>query len=302
MRPSIRSIVAVLILAGVSSSAAAQGPLRRLLMGPPRPVCPPAPPIGLQPEVQPAPKVQEPTPKVQEPWVLQGRVVWKGELPKVESLVDNNRIHIDKEAILKAPKELLLDPTWRIDPKTKGVANVCVFVKRPKDRMLPILAEDKVRKDPAVMETPHTIFTPHVVALYPKWFDGKDSGPTGQTFILKNTFEKTINARLFSPLDGYNYGLLQGSQKQFDLTPQKLPVHVLSDIHPWARAYVWVFDHPYFAITKTDGTFTIPRVPADMEVQVMAWHESQGWLLTKDGKAMKLTKGKNTLDIEMTAK
>ena len=72
--------------------------------------------------------------------------------------------------------------------------------------------------------------------------------------------------------------------------------------HVWMQAYVWVFDHPYYAITKADGTFAIPRVPADTEVQVMAWHESQGWLFTKDGRTMKLTKGKNTLDFEMSAK
>jgi hypothetical protein len=67
-------------------------------------------------------------------------------------------------------------------------------------------------------------------------------------------------------------------------------------------ANVWCFDHPYFAITKTDGSFRIPRVPAGMEVQVMAWHESQGWLFTKEGKTMTLKKGKNVLDFEMSAK
>jgi hypothetical protein len=39
-----------------------------------------------------------------------------------------------------------------------------------------------------------------------------------------------------------------------------------------------------------------------MEVQVMAWHEGQGWLFTREGRTMKLNKGKNKLDFEMTAK
>jgi hypothetical protein len=43
-------------------------------------------------------------------------------------------------------------------------------------------------------------------------------------------------------------------------------------------------------------------VPAGMEVQVMAWHESQGWLFTKEGKTITLKSGKNTLDFEMSAK
>jgi hypothetical protein len=31
----------------------------------------------------------------------------------------------------------------------------------------------------------------------------------------------------------------------------------------------------------------------------MAWHESQGWLFTKNGKTMTLKAGKNTLDIHI---
>ena len=33
------------------------------------------------------------------------------------------------------------------------------------------------------------------------------------------------------------------------------------DIHPWMKAKFFVFDHPYFAITASDGTFQIPDVP-----------------------------------------
>jgi plastocyanin len=33
------------------------------------------------------------------------------------------------------------------------------------------------------------------------------------------------------------------------------------DVHPWMFAYVSVIDHPYFAVTGKDGTFTIKDVP-----------------------------------------
>ncbi|MFN7137709.1 MAG: hypothetical protein ACK4UN_00040 [Limisphaerales bacterium] len=33
------------------------------------------------------------------------------------------------------------------------------------------------------------------------------------------------------------------------------------DVHPWMFAYVSIFDHPYFAVTGQDGTFTIKNVP-----------------------------------------
>ncbi len=33
------------------------------------------------------------------------------------------------------------------------------------------------------------------------------------------------------------------------------------DVHPWMLSYVTVVDHPYFAVTGKDGTFTIKDVP-----------------------------------------
>jgi hypothetical protein len=42
--------------------------------------------------------------------------------------------------------------------------------------------------------------------------------------------------------------------------------------HPWPRAYLAVFDHPYFAVTKPDGSFTIDGVPPGTYTLV-AWHE-----------------------------
>lgn len=33
------------------------------------------------------------------------------------------------------------------------------------------------------------------------------------------------------------------------------------DVHPWMFSYVSVFDHPYFAVTGKDGSFTIKNVP-----------------------------------------
>lgn len=42
--------------------------------------------------------------------------------------------------------------------------------------------------------------------------------------------------------------------------------------HPWPTAYLAVFDHPYFAVTAPNGTFTIDRVPAG-RYRLKVWHE-----------------------------
>ncbi len=236
---------------------------------------------------------------------LEGRVTWKGDMPDVKSLEKQILEHKDNKLALAAPKEDLLDPTWRIDAKTRGVANVCVFLKRPANKLLPIHDLDKARKAPVVGDAPFTFYKPYMAAHYPEWFDGTNRGATGEKLIFKNS--STIN-RCFKATPGGKYNssidmvLAPGKEHEFNLKPQPVPIHFTCHIYRWSTGYVWIFDHPYFAITKADGTFTIPRVPAGMEVQVMAWHEAKGWQLTKEGKTMNLKAGKNVLDIEMSAK
>ena len=47
------------------------------------------------------------------------------------------------------------------------------------------------------------------------------------------------------------------------------------DVHGWMNAYVGVLDHPYFAVTKTDGMFSIPNLPPGTYT-LAAWHERLG--------------------------
>jgi hypothetical protein len=73
--------------------------------------------------------------------------------------------------------------------------------------------------------------------------------------------------------------ILLGKDEQVIPTelPAKVPglVIVRDADHPWPRAYVAVFDHPYFAVTKPDGTFAIDGVPPGTYTLV-AWHERTG--------------------------
>jgi plastocyanin len=43
--------------------------------------------------------------------------------------------------------------------------------------------------------------------------------------------------------------------------------------HTWMNGYVYVFDHPYFAVTDEKGAFTIKDVPAG-DYTVELWHEA----------------------------
>lgn len=52
-------------------------------------------------------------------------------------------------------------------------------------------------------------------------------------------------------------------------------VEVRCDLHPWSRAWVAVFDQPYFAVTLRDGAFALDSVPPG-RYDVIAWHPRLG--------------------------
>jgi len=52
-------------------------------------------------------------------------------------------------------------------------------------------------------------------------------------------------------------------------------VPVKCNQHPWMKAYIGVLKHPFFAVSKEDGSFEIKGVPAGTYT-VVAWHEKFG--------------------------
>ena len=50
---------------------------------------------------------------------------------------------------------------------------------------------------------------------------------------------------------------------------------VKCEVHPWMSAYIGVFNHPFYAVTGDDGSFTIKGLPAG-EYTVETWHEKYG--------------------------
>ena len=208
--------------------------------------------------------------------------------------------HADKACCLnpKASEKEKIDRTWMVDPKTKGVANVIIFLKAPEGTYFPIQAMDKVRKDTVTIDQPHCAFVPHIAALYPSYYDGTKQVPTGEGLVIKNSAPVPHNIRAIgSPLlnPGFNVTIPPGKKHEATFKPQPFPITLNCDIHNWMSGKIMVFDHPYFAITKEDGSFTIPRVPAGVKLQIVGWHEGTGWAIkgTKNGDTVTLKAGVN---------
>jgi hypothetical protein len=59
-------------------------------------------------------------------------------------------------------------------------------------------------------------------------------------------------------------------EKSFNRAEVLIPVKC--NQHPWMKSYIGVLKHPFFAVSKPDGTFEIKGVPPGTYT-VVAWHE-----------------------------
>jgi len=71
----------------------------------------------------------------------------------------------------------------------------------------------------------------------------------------------------------WNQGQANGAPPlQHKLARAEVMVPVKCNQHPWMKAYIAVSKHPFFAVTKEDGSYSIAGVPAGTYT-VVAWHE-----------------------------
>ena len=124
--------------------------------------------------------------------------------------------------------------------------------------------------------------TPHVIGVQA----GQPIKITNSDDTLHNIHPRpTVNAEfnIGQPRKGME------STKTFDKKEVMIPVGC--DVHPWMRSYISVLDHPFFAVTKDDGTYEIKDLPAG-DYEVEAFHEKlktqTGKVTVKDGEAAKL--------------
>jgi plastocyanin len=100
----------------------------------------------------------------------------------------------------------------------------------------------------------------------------------GQVLRVRNSDNLMHNVHsMSSATNGFNVGQpMAGMQYDFRLKDEEI-LKLKCDVHRWMITYVGVVNHPYFAVSGGDGSFTINGVPAGRHT-VSAWHERFGTL------------------------
>ena len=142
-----------------------------------------------------------------------------------------------------------------------ALANVVVFVK---DSMGDYVFDTP--KTSVQLNQKGCMYDPHVVAAM-----------AGQTIEVKNDDQTTHNIHPM-PKDNREWNKSQppGAAPIDDsFARAELAIPVKCNVHPWMKSYIFVFKHPYYAVTGKDGSFTLKNLPPGTYT-IEAWQEKYG--------------------------
>lgn len=208
---------------------------------------------------------------------VSGRVTFQGSPPKPV------RLMITGDAVcLKSHKSPLYSEEVVINPNGT-LKNVLVCVREGLNAKKFEPPSTKV-----VLEQRGCQYVPHVVALQVR-----------QPLEVVNDDVTLHNVHgLSSQNPPFNFAQVRQGQRQIKIFDKPETFRLKCDVHSWMAAFVCVIDHPYFAVTGDDGSFTLKDLPPG-EYTLEAWHEKFG---TQALKVKVAEGGKVKADFSFTGK
>ena len=205
-----------------------------------------------------------------------GRFVLEGDAPEAPILIKKGDASVKDGAVCAA--DTLRRNDLMIDPKTGGVGNIFVYMRRAKD-VHPDLKKPQVEE--VVFDQKNCRFTPHAMFVQ-----------VGQTVRVKSDDPIAHNTHTY-PLrnDPVNFLIRPNDREGVPVTPrvgELLPIQVKCDIHPWMLSYWLILDHPYGTVTRADGTFRIEKLPAGKH-DFRVWHERVGYVNAGERRGFEVT-------------
>jgi plastocyanin len=187
---------------------------------------------------------------------LQGRVRFEGEPPAPEPV----RIDADRNCVALNGSDQQTSDTIVVGPDG-ALQHAFVYVKSGLEKLT-----FPIPNDPVVIDQQKCRYTPRVVGVR-----------VGQPLHIRNGDPLLHNVRSASDINQpFNQGQpVQGMAFVHTFTTREVMVPITCDVHAWMRAYVAALEHPYFAVTGSDGRFALPDLPPG-SYTIEAWHERLG--------------------------
>ena len=144
----------------------------------------------------------------------------------------------------------------------REIQNVFVYIQKG----LPAGKTYPAPKKPALLDQQRSMFRPRVQGLF-----------VGQDFAMRNSDPIIHNVRSLSQENRpFNIAQPAGTPDRLKrFSDKEGPIELRCDFHRWMRAYIFVMEHPFFAITDPQGRFHIKNLPPG-EYTLATWHESFG--------------------------
>lgn len=185
---------------------------------------------------------------------ISGKISFEGKTPRMKKL------KLEADPICVSNNEVPPAAEWLIVDKSGGVKNMIVSVKEG------LSGSHNPPSEKVVLDQQGCVYRPHVLAVM-----------AGQVVDILNNDGIMHNVHALPKINReFNKAMPKFKKKittQFEKSEK--PFKIKCDVHPWMISYIGVFDHPYFAVTGDDGTYSISGLSSG-EYVIEAWHERLG--------------------------
>jgi plastocyanin len=170
-------------------------------------------------------------------------------------------IRMDSDANCVKSGTTSTDETIPIVGDGGAIQNVFVYVKDGLGTL-----RFPIPSTPVVLDQKGCRYVPHVLGVQ-----------VGQNLEILNSDPTLHNVHAVPKANQeFNMGQpLPGIKHTHQFSTREVMVPFKCDVHPWMNAWVGVLDHPYFAVTGADGSFSLKGLPPGTYT-VEAWHETLG--------------------------